>query len=363
MGEHPPRAARRVWAGVAPSPHEEGGPRGGLLAAPSRTVVADPAFISVIAGAVYLTAGVLGLLTPLFPQAPEVQEGRLQCLAGAAALLGAGVLLAGGRLPRWSAHALVLLGTAAVSEAVCLAGATSTGVALASFYILIGLDVGLFFTRGAGWAQLVLAVAACTTVLARLDATAAGAGVIISATAVVVARGTGWMTRMAASADVDALTGLANRRRLDEVLTTALVSAERSGAPLSVCLLDLDHFKGVNDTQGHAAGDRLLEDVARAWTAALLPGQLLARQGGDEFALVLPGTAGPQALEVAERLRTAMPAGHTCSVGVAERAPAESISTLMRRADLALYQAKGSGRDGSALHPVPVGRLAAPSPA
>jgi len=314
----------------------------------SATVVAPPKLVATTAGPIYATAGLVGVLTPLFPEEQAVHVPALQVL-GLLALATGGVLVRWGpRLPAWCAHVVVLLATAAISAAVASAGATPTGVALNSFFIFVALDCGLFFTRLVGWLHMVVALSACVGGMVLQSPSAIGAAVITSMTAVVVAHGTGSLVRMAAAANVDPLTGLSNRRHLDEALQAALEHADRTRSPLSVALLDLDHFKSVNDTRGHDEGDWLLQAVTRAWTPLLGAGQLLARQGGDEFVLVMPGLRLDEAVATAERLRLAMPEGHTCSVGVAQHWHGENARALLRRADAALYQVKRSGRDGIA---------------
>jgi diguanylate cyclase (GGDEF)-like protein len=154
-----------------------------------------------------------------------------------------------------------------------------------------------------------------------------------------------------ALARTDALTGVANRRAGEEALDRALALADRRDAPLSVVMLDLDHFKAYNDRRGHGAGDLLLQRTARAWRHELRASDLLARWGGEEFLAVLPDCSlADAAVVVAERLRAAVPAPATCSAGVARRAPAEPRDDLLRRADRALYAAKGEGRDRVAVY-------------
>jgi diguanylate cyclase (GGDEF)-like protein/PAS domain S-box-containing protein len=143
----------------------------------------------------------------------------------------------------------------------------------------------------------------------------------------------------------DELTGLPNRRAWDELLGHELAVAERQGKPLSVAMLDLDHFKAYNDRNGHLAGDRLLRAAAAVWSASLRATDALARWGGEEFALLLPGcdTAGATAL--IERLRGTLPDGVTFSAGVVTSPGGEDPRALMDAADRALYQAKAGGRD------------------
>jgi diguanylate cyclase len=143
----------------------------------------------------------------------------------------------------------------------------------------------------------------------------------------------------------DELTGLVNRRVLQEELEREVEGAPRTGRPLSVLMLDLDNFKQINDAQGHRAGDRLLKATAAAWTETLRSGGLIARFGGDEFAVVLPDTDLDAAIAVGERLRAVVPAPGTCSIGVATLSPGQTAAQLLNAADDRLYAAKRGGRD------------------
>jgi diguanylate cyclase (GGDEF)-like protein len=147
----------------------------------------------------------------------------------------------------------------------------------------------------------------------------------------------------------DALTGLANRRAWELALPMALDHARRDGSALTLAVLDLDHFKRYNDRHGHQAGDRLLKEAAAAWSGGLRTGDLLARYGGEEFALLIPGGAVAQAVELLDRLRPLTPSGQTFSAGVAVWDGQESSEALFARADAALYEAKGAGRNRAAL--------------
>jgi diguanylate cyclase (GGDEF)-like protein len=155
------------------------------------------------------------------------------------------------------------------------------------------------------------------------------------------------MRRLADMAATDPLTGLPNRRILDAELEHALATDD--GAGVCVAMLDLDHFKRFNDVHGHQAGDRLLKEAAAAWRGHLRPGDVLARWGGEEFALLLPACDADGAQLVVERLRAALPGGQTCSAGIAEWDRAESLGALLHRADNALYAAKRDGRNRSSV--------------
>jgi diguanylate cyclase (GGDEF)-like protein len=155
----------------------------------------------------------------------------------------------------------------------------------------------------------------------------------------------GLQARMARMARTDVLTGLPNRRAWEEELPREIQRAKRSGRPLCAALLDLDHFKQFNDLYGHQAGDDHLREAARVWRQRLRTTDLLARHGGEEFAVLLTGTGLAEAKEVIEALRDAVPREETVSAGVAEWDEAENGRQLMARADLALYEAKRGGRD------------------
>jgi len=153
----------------------------------------------------------------------------------------------------------------------------------------------------------------------------------------------------------DGLTGVLNRRALLERAAIELARAEREEGDLAVIMLDLDHFKAVNDTHGHLAGDAVLRDaVARVQTAVRVY-DLVGRYGGEEFLVVAPGAGPTEAMAVAERIRSAIAdrptvwegseIAVTTSVGVVSVAPGEDLVQALGRADAALYQAKDAGRN------------------
>jgi len=143
----------------------------------------------------------------------------------------------------------------------------------------------------------------------------------------------------------DPLTGLANRNLLDDVLRRQLARSRREGSPLSVLMLDLDHFKAYNDAHGHQRGDEYLRTVTSSWHQELRESDLLARWGGEEFLCVLPDCDVHTACKIGERLRLVMPSGQSVSGGIAELGNGETAEALIHRADKALYQAKEEGRD------------------
>ncbi|MFC4638962.1 GGDEF domain-containing protein [Deinococcus hohokamensis] len=152
-------------------------------------------------------------------------------------------------------------------------------------------------------------------------------------------------------ANADPLTGLPNRRALYPAIEV-LLQQVRADTPGSLLLVDIDHFKRINDTFGHNVGDQTLQAVASLLRAALRESDQVGRWGGEEFLVVLPGVAGPAALEVGRRLQDLVArqphpgAGHlTVSIGVTECRAADTLESGVARADEALYQAKAAGRN------------------
>jgi diguanylate cyclase (GGDEF)-like protein len=157
-------------------------------------------------------------------------------------------------------------------------------------------------------------------------------------------------------AQTDDLTGLSNRRHFVDSAQAALLVAREAGAPFSLCMIDIDNFKKINDQWGHACGDRVLRRVAEACREALGAGVPIGRFGGEEFVAALPGTGLDEARLVAERLRTTIselrfdgePAAVrvTVTIGVSEVPAQEAeLEPVLDRADAALYEGKRSGRN------------------
>jgi diguanylate cyclase (GGDEF)-like protein len=159
-------------------------------------------------------------------------------------------------------------------------------------------------------------------------------------------------------ANSDALTGLPNKRATDDTLKRMVAYASRSLSPLSAIMLDLDHFKQINDRYGHGRGDEVLAAVGLAITESLRGSDFAGRFGGEEFLILLPDTTAPAALAVGERIRAAIATialpgldrDITASLGIADLLEhAGTVEGLIREADRALYTAKAEGRNRTVL--------------
>lgn len=152
---------------------------------------------------------------------------------------------------------------------------------------------------------------------------------------------------------LDPLTGIANRRCLDTTLAREAERVSRLGLPLTVIMVDVDHFKKVNDSFGHAMGDRVLQAVAAALAGLLRPYDMVSRFGGEEFLIMMPGTCLKDGMVAAERFRVALSTlaidglcqRITASFGVATLLRGQPLEALVERADMAMYRAKDKGRN------------------
>ncbi|GIG41467.1 putative bifunctional diguanylate cyclase/phosphodiesterase [Cellulomonas phragmiteti] len=273
--------------------------------------------------------------------------GPLLGLALAAAATGPVLLAVGPRIPTRGLAATVLVGGAALGIGTSMAPTLTLALASAALAMLVAIESMLFLRRRVAW---VLVAVAVTCQVVPLLVVHDVPPLVCAAYAVLwvgVAWAVGVLARHASTAGVDALTGLADRRGWDAALEQAIDRRERRGVPLSLALVDIDHFKLVNDEGGHAAGDDLLRATADAWRELDVPGMVLGRRGGDEFAVLLPGVTGPEAHAVADRLCAAAPAAASC--GVAEHVEGETVAEVLRRTDTALYAAKAAGRGRTVL--------------
>lgn len=240
-----------------------------------------------------------------------------------------------------ASHALLAIASCMIAGGVYAGQGDPVSMSAAVLYVLVALGAGLFVSARGACAQVVFMGTAYGTALALSGNNAAIAEWLF----VVGASSVGaWVTsrshaELMSLATADSLTGLANRAGLQAALDQDLARAGRSGDPLTVAVIDLDDFKALNDAHGHLAGDRALISLVDAWSVELRAGDLLARFGGDEFVVVLPGAPIWMATRVLQRLHRAE-ARCRWSAGIATWDGHETAEQLLHRADQALYRAK-----------------------
>jgi diguanylate cyclase (GGDEF)-like protein len=297
-----------------------------------------PPDVSALVALLLAAAGILAIAV-LFPMSPQAPIGLGYVMIAVALAMAGATFAFGPRLPRQvllgEAVVAVLLNSVLVAAAHTREGAIGDALA----YVWLTLYVAVFFpARAVPFAGLV-AVAYGAGLLAGGLPAMVGAWAIVAVSVLVAA---GVASRLVRIVDVrlrtDALTGALNRGGLAAAAARALERARRRTEELSVVAIDLDDFKQVNEREGHAGGDRLLASAADAWRAELRGEDVLARTGGDEFVLLMPGTSSEQAEAVLERLRRAHPVAW--SAGVSVWRPGEPIEACIARADARLYEAK-----------------------
>jgi diguanylate cyclase (GGDEF)-like protein len=288
----------------------------------------------------------VGLVALLLPHGRSVQAAGWAGVDAFAALVALGTLWRRRAIPMWVNYVLSVLALTAVCLAVVFAHHSPVAFAAGGLFVLPTIFTASFYATRAFLVYLAAQALSSALVLLPSGVPGAPAGwaLVVGTTTVVgvVVHVLGRALKRAAV--TDPLTGLANRRGLEPVLGRELARCARLGHPLALAVMDLDHFKDVNDAHGHQHGDRLLAEVTRAWRAELRQCDVLARAGGDEFVLLLPSTGVTQALSVLGRLGRATP--QAFSAGVASAAPGSSIEDVLREADDACYEAKqrGGGR-------------------
>lgn len=318
---------------------------------------------------IYLFGGGATLLLLSLPLADPAHRSlpALLAIAGVAYAIVAVFIVRFDRLPLWCVRAAPAAGTILAGAVIVFSG-NGTSAAYAMYLFWVVFSACYFFRAPVAAAHVVLAVAVLglallirpnslhpTLVLLMAAGTLGIAGGLMI---VLRAQLEGLLGRLSAAARTDPLTGLANRRELDSRFAHELARATRTGRALSIVVLDLDYFKEFNDRFGHAAGDRALVTLAAALRRAARGSDVIARLGGEEFAVLAPETDDAQGRILAERVREEAKAAFaqgperlTASCGVASF-PAHGITTreLLHVADRALYRAKEEGRDRTVVY-------------
>jgi diguanylate cyclase (GGDEF)-like protein len=298
-------------------------------------------------GVLYFVGGSLGVVVatrmPSGPGSVSVIYG----VAGAAVLIGVSLVLWGHQLRPVHHHALVATGTIMLTIAIYESTSPIAAVALSSLYVSVAIDVCVFFSWTLAAAHMLFAVTCCMTGLALRPETPWWSGLVSSGATVGVGIVVGLLSRFAADANVDVLTGLPNRRGFDRALNNEIAVAARNGSGPALVVLNVDRFHAINDMHGYRAGDEVLQHIVKSWLPLLGRDDTLARPDGDRFAVLLPNTSEQNALALTDHLRATISMG--CSAGVTSWRSGDSASLLVSRAEVALYRAKLTGGNRTVL--------------
>lgn len=321
----------------------------------------DREVAATLLGAIAIAGATIGFITYLFPHPPGTNF-VAPSIAFAISIVAGIVLWARRReAPWWAIGTVTALGSAVVT--VAMVSVPGRSAAYVTYFVWLGIFA--FYFMRPRWALAQTAwIAVLYAVAVHFDdqqgelelwvngvATTLGVGLLVLA---LRTRITILVRRLEETARTDQLTGLPNRRAFDERLAGELARHDRSGEGVALLILDLDHFKALNDTSGHLSGDQALKIVAGVISSRIRAVDWPARIGGDEFAIVLPGADQAQAMRIAERIRTGIDeafAGGEVRVaasvgGAARRGARIDVEELHSEADRALYDAKRQGGAG-----------------
>jgi diguanylate cyclase (GGDEF)-like protein/putative nucleotidyltransferase with HDIG domain len=337
----------------------------GVLGASQRGAFEARIQVRVLAS-LYLAGATLVLLTIALPHAADARVPGLLAVAVSAYLIGALMLWRSERLPVRTLPLALAWGSVLVTAVAWFAAEDPSP--LVFFYLWVFLFSTYFFSTPVALAEMAFAAALFGWLLLERPPEAGPAawwsvGVATMSIAAIVTRlirthVDGLIAQLSDAARTDPHTQLPNRRGFRELLDRELERARRSGAPMTVLVADLDHFKDLNDRAGQHVGDAVLQQVATLLREGVRRIDVPARIGGEEFAVILPGTDAQAAFAIAERLRCHVRDAFaeatvpiTISFGIASHpAHAETAASLVRTADEALYGAKASGRNRSVIY-------------
>ncbi len=311
----------------------------------------DPSLIARVIGVLYAAGAVLVTASLLLPHPHDSNDGGIIAIGATAATVAMLLLILAPRLPSWLLQVTIGLGSVLISLCVYFAGQPAS---YAAMFIWVVLASAFFFPGRRTAIQLAWLLTTYAIVLFSVDDAGYSPVTRLFLTAIAFGTAAGvvsWLSKSInrrvedseSRARTDPLTGIANRRWLDQELTRELAWARRHRAPLCAALIDIDGLKVFNDQHGHLAGDHLIVSAVDAWRSAIRPSDFLARVGGDEFMLLMPDCTAESAQRVLDRIREATPKGTSCSAGLARWDGVEGPLELFSRADAALYTAKHDG--------------------
>lgn len=300
--------------------------------------------------AFYGMGGLLCLISLMVPAWPGRDEAVIATVGIVATSVAALLPLARRFLSVWACYLLVIAGSFLIAALVVAGAGGAASASYAGFYVWVAVYAFLFFSARAAALQVLLALASEALALRQVGAGALSPAQIILSAGTIMATGAvvGLLAaRLRRLTKTDELTGLPNRRALDVTLSDRLARARRRPS-VAVLGIDLDGFKVLNDTRGHAAGDAVLQDVAARWTAELRHGDTLARSGGDEFIAVLNDCDEERAAAVAARMIASIRPPVSASIGLvvvpgSDEALPVDIRAVLASVDAALYEGKARG--------------------
>lgn len=323
-------------------------------ATPERTPCVSAAETRTL-GWAYLGAGVVSLASAFVPFSPTAPTHL-------AAVLGIGGLVIGSALVRSAGervggpvrHLLLAFATLAMTFCI-LESSTPAGRVVTSYgYLWVAIYSAWFHRRWVAAAHTgsIAAGFGAALVLSHAPSPFQTWSFVMCSVAGVAGVLNTLVSRLRHLADCDQLTGLLTRRAFATAAERAMAAAQRRNEPLTVALIDMNDFKLVNDRSGHAAGDALLADLARAWRGALRRSDILGRHGGDEFVLLMPAVTERQSNGVLQRLRDASPSHHWTAGAAQWRG--EDLALWLERADQQLYVNKRARHRSDVNVPEPV---------
>ncbi|HXX89813.1 MAG TPA: GGDEF domain-containing protein [Acidimicrobiales bacterium] len=333
----------RGAAGAESTGDPGAGAAAGTIPADALGAIMSPKQVAQFSALLWAFGCVIGVLAIVLPHGSGVNVVGWAALTAFAGSVAIWTLWKAVDQPLWVQYILSLLALVAISGAVLCGHRSPVVYAVAGLYSLSSIYTASFYSGRAFSVYLVGQAIMSGLALLTTGIPGAGAGwaVLVGTTTTVGVVVHVMQQALRVAATTDPLTGLVNRRALEPTVVRELARCRRLGHPLCLAVMDLDHFKAVNDEHGHQAGDRLLADVSRAWTHELRATDVLSRSGGDEFVLMLPSTEPDEAVAVLARLFRATPQGFSAGDAAAE--PECTVEDVLRRADAACYRATQTG--------------------